>query len=129
MQPTELSPTWLNIHYEDQGRFALVHASGECDLTNAGQLIRALEQAAELSPFVVLDLAGLTYLDSSGISVLLQVWKALRARSGVLVIVACRPPVTRVVHVVGLNHLMPIVGTIEEAIARLASSSPTGASA
>lgn len=49
----------------------VVTVSGEIDLTNADQLDRCLDDAAEQARDLVVDLSGVTYLDSQGLRVLL----------------------------------------------------------
>ena len=45
---------------------------GEADIESAPALQRALAEAASEAQLIVLDLAGLEFIDSSGISVLIQ---------------------------------------------------------
>ena len=55
---------------EIRGR-AVVVASGEIDMTTAPGLREALGAASQVSAQVVLDLTSVTFLDSSGIAVVL----------------------------------------------------------
>lgn len=51
-------------------RAVWVDVCGELDLVTAPELERALREAAETSRLVVLDLHGLTFIDSSGLHVI-----------------------------------------------------------
>ncbi|NDU71541.1 STAS domain-containing protein [Actinomadura sp. DSM 109109] len=48
----------------------LVTAAGEIDMSNSGDLAAALDTAREDGGALVLDLTGVEYLDSAGLSVL-----------------------------------------------------------
>lgn len=49
-----------------------VRLSGEIDLSNAHELQSLLENAVQGSPRAVIDLTGITYLDSQGVRLLKQ---------------------------------------------------------
>ena len=59
----------------------VVALAGECDLTGRDKLTTALLSAVERTPVVVVDLAGLTFIDSSGLHGLVVAHHAA-ARSG-----------------------------------------------
>lgn len=46
----------------------VVAASGEIDMSNAAGLREALDGAVDTAPWVVLDLSGVSFLDSVGLS-------------------------------------------------------------
>lgn len=50
-----------------EGKRLVVSLAGECDLTVRTQLASVLTEAVNRSPTVVVDLAALAFLDSSGI--------------------------------------------------------------
>ena len=62
------------------------------------------------------DAAGLTYISSSGLRLLLQVAKQLEERSGRMVLCALQEPVKRVLKIAGFMPLFSIFGSSEEAI-------------
>ena len=62
------------------------------------------------------DAAGLTYISSSGLALLLQVGKQLQQRSGQMVLCALHKPVKRVLEIAGFMSLFSIVSSSEEAI-------------
>ena len=68
----------------------LVRADGEVDISNAHELTRAI--VVPSAAVVVLDLAGVRYLDSSGIRAIEQAFRELRADDRSLLIVS--PPDT-----------------------------------
>lgn len=70
------------------GQQPVVVPEGEIDLSTVGGLEEALGTALRGSPAgVVVDLSGVRYMDSSGISVLLSAYHRLRAYGGALALV------------------------------------------
>jgi anti-anti-sigma factor len=65
---------------------------------------------------LALDAAGLTYISSSGLGLLLQVSKQLEERSGRIVLCALQEPVKRVLQIAGFMSLFSIFNSSEEAI-------------
>jgi anti-sigma B factor antagonist len=88
---------------------ALVLLSGELDVSTAGGLY---EELAGLSRegvvHVALDLSGLEFIDSTGISVLIAEHKRTAAAEGQLVILAPHRNVRRVFEVAGLLDVLDI---------------------
>jgi|SRR5512147_532457 anti-anti-sigma factor len=64
----------------------------------------------------VVDAAGLTYISTSGLGLLLQIGKQLEERSGHIVLCALQQPVKRVLEIAGFTSLFSIFSSPEEAI-------------
>ncbi|HEU5112848.1 MAG TPA: STAS domain-containing protein [Acidimicrobiia bacterium] len=75
---------------------------GELDAATAPQLTTALS-GASLEGEVVLDLSELTFLDSSGVRVIVEL-AATRNGNGPVVISNASPAVVRVFEILGLNQ-------------------------
>ena len=83
-----------------------VAAAGELDIATADQLVEAVETRCHGRLVVELDLAGVTFLDSSGIHAL------MRLSSSSIGFAVCRdfqPQVQRVLEVSGTLELIPLV--------------------
>jgi anti-sigma B factor antagonist len=81
----------LSIEIEERGRWTVLRVGGEIDLYTSPQLRERLLEAAataETSPFVALDLTGVTFVDSSGLGVIVGGLKHVRERGGDLLVVA-----------------------------------------
>jgi anti-sigma B factor antagonist len=68
----------------------------------------------------VLDLADLTFIDSSGINALVVAAKATSASGGVLIVAAARQHVQRVFEIVKLSEFVPLEAGLDEALQRIA---------
>jgi anti-anti-sigma factor len=93
-----------SIRVERDSGECVVVVRGDADLTTTDALTAALTEAAECGPRVVVDLAETTLLDSRTIGVLLSWADRLRARDGVLCIVAANPDIRRLFTTIGLDR-------------------------
>lgn len=92
----------------DRVRVAL---TGECDLAVRDELHAALHAAVGVAPLVVVDLAALAFLDSSGVHNLVMAHHAARDRGGRVVVVNATGAVAAVLDVTGVGVLLaPAVG-------------------
>jgi anti-sigma B factor antagonist len=94
----------------------LVTVSGELDLYTAPELRRALEERAELRQ-VAVDLADVTFIDSTALALLASAAKRLRARGGELQLVCDKAAILRVLEVTGLNRVFRVQSSLDDAIA------------
>jgi stage II sporulation protein AA (anti-sigma F factor antagonist) len=99
----------------------LVAISGELDFGEAAEFGRTLERLREEgSRWFVLDLAELSFIDSSGINALVLASKATAAASGALVVASARQHVQRVFDIVKLSEFIPVESSVDEALRRIA---------
>lgn len=82
----------------------MVRVSGEIDVSNAGAFRDAIHLACEPSRPIVVDMAGVTFIDSSGVSVLIGVARATGEAHAGLVIQDPSPSVRRVLTILGLDE-------------------------
>lgn len=109
-----------------QGDVVIGVLSGEVDLSNAAALERAIAEAVPNGARgLVLDLSALSYLDSSGIRLLLSLAGSLRWRGQDLVLAIpdgsrCR----RVLSMAGIDGTTKLETTVEAARDRLRADGP-----
>lgn len=86
-----------------------VRVRGEVDIDTVGAMITELEAAeAADATSIVLDLSGVSFLDSTGVSAIVR--GALRSRAqGDRLRVVTSPAVDRVIDLCGLRGRLPIV--------------------
>src|SRR5689334_24471851 len=94
----------------------LVDAPARLDGLNSGDfgtfLSRLIENGAHR---LILDLSALDYLSSAGVRALLLAHKAVAARQGRMILLACRPSVQEILRICGLESLAPQAESIEAA--------------
>ena len=108
----------LKVSTRQQGDKSILSATGEVDVFTAPTLDEAIsaELAAERSRLVV-DLSGVSFLDSTGLGVLVKGLKGARDAGGSL-----RPGrdrrdrIRRIFEITGLDASMPIFDTVADAL-------------
>ena len=102
--------------------------TGEIDMSNATELERMITDAVPNTVRgVVLDLSGLTYIDSAGVRLLLSLTGRLRWRGQDLVLAA--PPDSRcrrVLSIAGVGSKIMLETTLDAARARFQEPEPSG---
>ena len=95
-----------------------LHVAGELDMATAPRVEKALRQAERRARLVVLDLRGLTFMDCSGIHVIVDASLRARSRGHRLMLVRGPSQVDRVFALAGVLGVVDIVGldTAEDAI-------------
>jgi anti-sigma B factor antagonist len=115
----------LTAHVRRQDGLAIVAVAGEVDAHSARLLREALAEAlSDGSTRIVADLAEVTFLDSSGLGVLVGKLKDVRMRGGALHIVATTPRVLRVFEITGLDGVFRIHPSLDPALTALGSPPP-----
>jgi anti-anti-sigma factor len=95
---------------------AVVALRGQLDIDTAAHLRSALETALERpTPRVVVDLSGLTFCDSIGLSSLALAYNHCVDSGGYLRLAAPNPFLRKVLTVVGLAAAVPIYRTVDAA--------------
>jgi anti-sigma B factor antagonist len=97
-------PTGCTIESEAKGATLELRVRGELDMSTAPKLSDAISQAAEgEAETTVLDLSGVTFIDSSALRVLVVSGRALSESGGVLQIGARSEMVSRVLAMTSLD--------------------------
>ena len=113
MEPNERNP--LEIEVQRAESRTLVMIAGELDASTASYLYDALSDL-ELTDtrHVVLDLAKVTFMDSTGLSVIVTEHKRLNHVSGSLTIFSPPSSIRRLFEITGLTTTLDIVPANEE---------------
>jgi anti-sigma B factor antagonist len=97
-----------------------VHLVGEVDIAIAERLQRALDDLIrDGHKRLLVDLTDVTFIDSTGLGVLLHTVKQLRRRRGRLVVLCPDPTMRALFELVGHNLLFPVDETLERALSHL----------
>jgi len=100
---------------------AVVVASGEIDLCTSPALSEALQQAAQESDRIIIDLTRVTFLDSSGMAAMVSAMNLNHHRQrGTLCLVGPSGLVLRALQVTDLIKLFPIYESLADAVWQLA---------
>ncbi|MCI8477569.1 MAG: STAS domain-containing protein [Oscillospiraceae bacterium] len=93
----------------EEGRVLTLAITGEIDHHQAGALMRELDRQIDscLPKQLMVDLSGVTFMDSSGIAVLLRLYRQIRALDGAICVQHVPDQAARVLNAAGLDKLMP----------------------
>jgi anti-anti-sigma factor len=101
----------LTVRSEREGDVHTIVLAGELDLATTEGVQRELARVeAGDAVAIVLDLAGLTFVDSTGVQLLLRAAARSRANGNRLVVLRGRPAVQRALEVCGVERLLPFAG-------------------
>jgi anti-sigma B factor antagonist len=107
----------LTVVTHTAGECAVLTLTGELDVTNAAEAEEAVRLAWRDSPScLVFDLTRLTFMDSTGVRVLVRARRRAAERNEAVMLVGLTPSVARIMEVTGLNRAFPIHATLEEAL-------------
>ena len=98
----------------------VVSLAGEIDVANAGRLSEECGRVLDLGATrVVVDLVGLSFMDSVALGTLTKEAKRIRAADGECVVVVDDPRILRVFELTGLDRVFRIERSLAEAIDEL----------
>jgi anti-sigma B factor antagonist len=98
----------------------VIEVSGEIDLMAGPQLREELLPLTQTeAPHLILDLKEVSFVDSTGIGVLVGALKRARENGGALAYCSVQPRVYRVLQITGLLQALPLYGDVAEATAAL----------
>ena len=98
----------MAVAYTTQNRALTVSLSGELDHHRVKGVIRELEgEIDRLLPQLVVDCAGVTFMDSAGIAILLRLWQRMEELGGSIRIRDLPEQPGRVFRAAGLARLIP----------------------
>ena len=106
----------LNLRVNHHDERAVVHVNGEVDLATCPRLRDVLAELIDQGVYhLIVDLEQVSFLDSSGMGVLVSTLRRIRERDGSLRLTAPSPHVRRVLELTGITKLLPTYATLEEA--------------
>lgn len=99
---------------QSDGR-SIVTVVGEFDAHVASQVQDVIDPLLQGPATVVVDLSGVPFIDSTGLGVLVTTLKRIREAGGTLDVVAAAPRVLKVFAITGLDVVIPLHSTLDEA--------------
>ncbi len=106
--------------HELRGHIWVVTPTGRLD-SNTGPLLETTlaDHLNNKHVHLIVNMAGVSYISSGGLKVLLSAHKKARVKGGALVLADLTPRVVEVVELLGFDQLFGIVPTVQEAAALL----------
>lgn len=107
----EIRPRW-------HGQWAVLDVAGEIDAHTASRLRESIRNELDRGRYqVIVNLEGVSFMDSSGLGVLVSALKRIREHDGELHLVFSQRTIVRVMEVTGLDKVIPLHPNEAEAMA------------
>jgi anti-sigma B factor antagonist len=106
------------VRDDSHGEVPIVTVEGEIDSSNADEIgVRLRAPVTNRSTALIVDLTPTTYLDSAGLNLFFEVDAELRERQQQMhLVVEPTSPITRMIHIVGLDATVPTHATRDAAV-------------
>ena len=113
----------MQVSVEQRSGVQVAVLSGEMDLANAGHAIATVVDAVDNgAPGLVLDLTGVSFIDSGGVGALFRLGRRLSERRQELrLVVPGDSPLRRVLSVVQVDRVAPLHETRDGAVEAVAT--------
>lgn len=116
--PGQVGTVDLDIATSRSGDHTVVHVAGEIDVYTAPALRERLdEEIGRGHHDLVVDLSEVTFMDSTGLGVLVGRLKLIRVHEGALRLVCAHDRVLKVFAITGLDKVFEIYATVDDALA------------
>lgn len=99
----------LTISYVLDGDTHRVLAVGELDIATVGALEKAVLDVEDGARVIVLDLRGLSFMDSTGLRLMIDLTERYGAEPNRLQVIAGSPAVERLLDIAGLRDRLPLI--------------------
>lgn len=112
----------LQVHFEWKEKEVLVvRLSGELDHHTADQVRDQVSQEIEKNEVkhLILNLGNLTFMDSSGLGVILGRYKQMKQINGEMIVCSVPPSIERLLNMSGLFKIIRMDPSEEQALHRL----------
>jgi len=107
----------VKVHAKAIGDICFMEIDGEVDAEHAAQLKKAIAKAREdFAKSFVLDLSQVSFIDSTGLGVLISLMRHLHEAKGRLKLVGLRDEVRSIFEITRLYKVFELAGTAEEAL-------------
>lgn len=103
----------MQIEYNHQKKCLIVTIEGELDHHTAASVRETIDKELFSGPAknLIFDFEHLTFMDSSGIGVIIGRYKTVSAQGGKVIIACASPSVERILHLSGILKLTKVART------------------
>jgi len=112
----------LRLEVSERDGWSVVEVGGEVDVATAPRLREQLIALVNEQRYqIVVGLEGVDFIDSTGLGVLISGLKRVRTHGGRFSLVCTEPRILKVFAITGLLAVFNVCGTLEDALAPVAS--------
>ena len=106
----------MNYEIRDEGGVAVVALKGDVDLDSSPKVRSALLDCVGMKRGVLVDLAGVSYIDSSGVASLVEAYQTARKSNTSFALVEVSESAMRVLELARLDKVFTIHGTLADGL-------------
>lgn len=108
----------MNVNFESKNDKLIVHMAGELDHHSAEEVRNKIDDRIERDNLynIVMDFSQVTFMDSSGIGVIIGRYKKLLDKKGKLYVTKVNGSAKRVFELSGMFKIIPLYDSIEQAL-------------
>lgn len=112
------APDRLILAYRLDTGIAVVTVTGEVDVFTSGSLRDSLLRIISDENYrgLVVNLASVNFIDSTGVAVLVGIWHRVQATQGCMALAAPSRQARGILQTTGLTKVFPVYGTEAEAV-------------
>ncbi len=110
----------ISIEIQTASDVPVVRLTGELDIDQAVRVREHLDKVIDAGSLrFVIDLSDVSYIDSTGLGMLVAVHKRLVAEQGFYVLTVPRASQRKVFEITGLSSVLVIIESLEDSIAHI----------
>lgn len=104
---------------ENRGRTAVLRLKGRLDVKTSPLLLQKVAEIQANGQNLVLNLAGVTFMGSSGIGALLVIVEQFQEQAGIVRLASPSPAVESVIKLLNLDRFLAVDSTEEKSLAEI----------
>jgi len=107
----------MNIRTDIKNGLTVCYIDGEIDINSSPDIKKAFDKfTSKKTPKIIINLAKVAYVDSSGLATLVEILKNMRSYGGKMRLVSMSSKINSLFEITKLNKLFEIIESEEEAI-------------
>ncbi|MFX0548014.1 anti-sigma F factor antagonist [Hathewaya histolytica] len=108
----------MYLEFENLEDKLVVHMRGELDHHSAEEVRNKIDDRLDRDSItkLIMDFNGITFMDSSGIGVVIGRYKKLNMKNGDIAVIRVNNPVNKVFELSGMYKIIKNYGTLEDAL-------------
>lgn len=107
----------LNFENEQRVGAHVIRFAGRLDAITVPDVRPAIEELILRGGRVIVDLSRLDMIDSSGVALIVSLFKRLRATGGSVCVAGVTGQPQEIFHFLRLDHSLPLAGSVDDALA------------
>lgn len=107
----------MHVKIDQKDNLIVCHVDGEVDVNSSPDLKKSFDKLiAKKTPKIVINFTKVTYVDSSGLATLVEIFKNMKAYGGRMRLVSLAPKIKSIFEITKLDKLFEIMADESEAI-------------